>query len=46
MKEQNLNVEDPLKLYTDHIVSFRQRLFLFTLMAIKTKFILAAIGVY
>ena len=46
MKEQNLNVKDPLKLYTDHVVSFRQWLFLFTLIAIKTKFILAAKGVY
>ena len=46
MKEQNLNVEDLLKLHTDHIVSFRQRLFLFTLIAIKTKFVLAAKGVY
>ena len=46
MKELNLNVEDPLKLYIDHIVSFGQRLFLFTLIAIKTKFVLAAKGVY
>lgn len=46
MKELNLNVEDPLKLYTDQIVSFRQRLFLFTLIAIKTKFVIAAKGVY